>query len=246
MTMTMAADDDDHPLISCILPTYNRRGFLPHAIRYFQRQDYPNTELLVVDDGADPVGDLVPADPRIRYIRLSPKITLGAKLNVACSETRGPIIAQWDDDDWYAADRLTRQWEALRRSTAEVCGVNDLLYYDLTRGRGLRYRYPAHEKRWVLGASLCFRRKQWERKPFADVDAAPDALFCWSTHPDGVLALPPPHLAVHLIHGDNVSPKTTEGSWWSDHPVADIAAVVGDDWRYYSPGSEPLSSPRPR
>jgi len=75
----------DQPLISCILPTYNRRGFLPHAIHYFLRQDYPNKELLIVDDGADAVGDLIPADPRIRYIRLPQKITLGAKLNLCCT-----------------------------------------------------------------------------------------------------------------------------------------------------------------
>lgn len=242
----MAAGDDDHPLISCILPTYNRRAFLPHAIHYFQRQDYPNAELLVVDDGPDPVGDLIPADPRIRYLRLPEKVTLGAKLNLSCAETRGSIIAQWDDDDWYGSDRLTRQWEALRRADADVCGINDLLYYDLKRGNGFRYTYPPQEKRWVLGASLFFRRQQWERKPFADINVGMDALFCWTTHPDKVFAIPPPRFAVHLIHGDNVSPKTTQGTWWSEHPVSDIAAVMGDDWQYYSPDSGPLSSPRPR
>jgi len=32
------------PLISCIMPTADRRGFVPQAIGYFLRQDYENTD----------------------------------------------------------------------------------------------------------------------------------------------------------------------------------------------------------
>ena len=211
------------PLISCILPTYNRRGFLPHAIHYFLRQDHPEKELLVVDDGPDAVGDLIPADPRIRYIRLPQKITLGAKLNLCCAEARGPLIAQWDDDDWYGSDRLSRQMEALSRTNADVCGISDLLYLDLGRGGGHRYVYPPHERPWLLGASLFFRRELWERNRFVEVDVGMDALFVWATPPDKVHALSEPRFAVHLIHHSNVSPKSPQGAWWSDHPISDIA-----------------------
>ena len=55
-------------LISCIMPTYNRREFVSQAIYYFLHQDYPNKELIIVDDGTDEVGDLIPGDERIRYI----------------------------------------------------------------------------------------------------------------------------------------------------------------------------------
>jgi len=36
------------PLVSCIMPTANRRAFVPHAIRYFLRQDYAQRELVVL------------------------------------------------------------------------------------------------------------------------------------------------------------------------------------------------------
>jgi glycosyltransferase involved in cell wall biosynthesis len=238
---------NDGPLISCILPTFNRRGFLPHAIQYFFRQDYANKELLVVDDGGDPVGDLIPQHPQVRYLRLPQKITLGAKLNLCCAETRGPIIAQWDDDDWYAPDRLSRQMEALQRTGTQVCGISDLLYYDITRGTGHRYVYPNEARPWVLGASLFFRRELWEANRFADVDIGMDALFVWAAPPQAVLALPQPRFAVHLIHGTNVSPKSPHGSWWSDHPVGEIQQLMGDDWKYYAPdGVSALNFPRPR
>jgi len=100
---------ENHPLVSCIMPTYNRRAFVPQAIAYFLRQDYANKELIIVDDGIDAVGDLVPADQHIRYIRLSQKTTLGVKRNIACEQARGTIIAHWDDDDWHAPHRLRYQ-----------------------------------------------------------------------------------------------------------------------------------------
>jgi glycosyltransferase involved in cell wall biosynthesis len=38
-------------LVSCIMPTFNRRAFVPQAIRYFLRQDFEHKELIIVDDG---------------------------------------------------------------------------------------------------------------------------------------------------------------------------------------------------
>lgn len=58
-----------------------------------------------IDDGTDVIRDLVPNNDHIRYFRLNEKTTLGAKLNLACEHARGTIIANWDDDDWYASHR---------------------------------------------------------------------------------------------------------------------------------------------
>ena len=97
--------------VSC--PTAGRRIFVPHAIRRFLAQDYPDCELIVVDDGADPVDDLIPDNPAIRYFRLSGKNSVGAKRNIACGHARGEIILHWDDDDWSAPWRVSYQVEQL-------------------------------------------------------------------------------------------------------------------------------------
>jgi len=112
------------PLVSCITPTANRRGFLPQAIRYFLAQDYPHKELIIVDDGEDAVGDLVPEDARIRYIRLQGKTVLGEKRNRAAADARGEIIVHYDDDDWSAPWRLGYQIEELLTSGADICGLD--------------------------------------------------------------------------------------------------------------------------
>src|SRR6266550_2834391 len=115
----------DSALVSCIMPTRNRRHLVGQAIAYFLRQDYPRTELIVVDDGEDCVADLVPSDARLRYIRLERRTALGTKRNLACQASRGDLIAHWDDDDWMAADRLSRQVAALLATDAVATGTRD-------------------------------------------------------------------------------------------------------------------------
>lgn len=46
------------PFVSCIMPTYDRRRFVPQAIKYFLRQDYSNKELAILDDGAKALSEL--------------------------------------------------------------------------------------------------------------------------------------------------------------------------------------------
>src|SRR5271166_2075416 len=132
------------------MPTYNRREFVPHAIRYFQRQAYQPKELIIIDDGEHPVADLVPEADNIRYIRLDKKITLGAKLNMACEQANGAIIAHWDDDDWYAERRLEYQEEAMQNPYIQICGINNLLYYDVRHHRAFEYVYPKEQRVWLI------------------------------------------------------------------------------------------------
>ncbi|BAV06591.1 Methyltransferase domain-containing protein [Filimonas lacunae] len=229
------------PLVSCIMPTYNRREFVPDAIRYFLRQDYTHKELIIIDDGTDAVQDLVPQHPAIRYYRLDNKITLGAKLNMACQYAAGPIIVNWDDDDWYAERRLRYQVDALQQANTDVCGINQLLYYDLRHKTAYKYSYPVDQRVWLLGSSLCYTKASWQRNPFADINVGMDGLFVWNMSADRVTVLPDVTFSVHMIHNNNVSPKQTEGNWWHTYPVEEIVKVMGEDWAVYnSEGLQPV------
>lgn len=233
---------NDLPLVSCIMPTYNRRKFIPYAIEYFLRQDYPNKELLIIDDGDDVIQDLVPPHDLIRYYRLDKKITLGAKLNLACDYANGNIIAHWDDDDWYMNARLSYQVDALTSNKIEVCGINDLFYYDLHNKKGYRYIYPSNQKKWLLGSSLCYTKKLWNKNKFADIDVGMDGLFVWATPPGKVKALINAAMSVHMIHENNVSPKKINGSWWQAYPVEELKKIMKDDWHLYTNGNKPVTA----
>lgn len=224
----------EQPLVSCIMPTCDRRRFVPLAIRHFLAQDYPNRELIIVDDGADPVADLVPLwDARIRYLRLEGRQSVGAKRNLACREARGEIILHWDDDDWYSPRRISYQVEALLRERSEVCGLRSLFFYGLETGRAYRYTYPAARKAWVSGSTLCYTRALWDRNPFPEVNVGEDAHFLWSGVPKQVLALEDQTIHVAMIHGGNVSPKQVKGAYWTPIPAEEIRQVVGPDWETY-------------
>ena len=223
---TAAAADPRLPLVTCIMPTRDRRAFVPQAIRCFEAQDYPRLELVVVDDGDDPIADLLPADPRLVYVRPDARLSVGAKRNLACERARGEIVVHWDDDDWYPASRVRVQAAALAERGADLCGTSVLYYYDRARERAWRYRYAGGPAVWVAGNTLAYRREAWRSHPFADVQVGEDARFVWAMAPARVVDLQDPGLCVAAVHPGNVSAKDTEGAFWTYEPVERIREVL--------------------
>src|SRR5258708_5206053 len=151
----------DFPLVSCIMPTYNRRQFIPFSLRQFQAQDYPNTELIIVDDGSEPISDLVENLPNIHYLRLPTRTSIGAKRNLACQHARGMLIAHWDDDDWYAPDRLRYQVAPIMAGNADLTGLENAFVLELPSGVFWRTQPELHARMFfgnVHGGTLVYRR----------------------------------------------------------------------------------------
>ncbi|HEY1430168.1 MAG TPA: glycosyltransferase [Stellaceae bacterium] len=231
------------PLVSCIMPTANRRRFVPQAIRLFLAQDYPERELVILDDGDDPIADLVPVDPKIRYLRHHRREPIGTKRNRGCEEARGDIIAHWDDDDWYAPQRLRLQVEALVAADADACGLDRVLFLDPQRRRAWEYVYPSGGARWVCGATLCYRKSLWHRTPFPQINIGEDTRFVASLGGARVMAQPETDIFVGMIHSANTSPKHIDDGRWQPRPIETIASVMGRDWLEYANGA--AVEPRP-
>ncbi len=228
----------DVPLVSCIMPTADRRRFVPQAIRYFLAQDYPHRELVILDDGADAVADLVPDDPRVRYVRAARRLPLGAKRNECVRACRGELIMHWDDDDWMAPRRIRCQVEALLRSGAEVCGLRRLLFHEPRTGQTWLYDYPAAQRPWLVGGTLLYHVDFWRRSPFPAIGAGEDTRFLWGRRLERV-AVPEDHtFYVALIHPGNTCPKHRQGSYWSRWH-GDVTAIMGGDVGAYPPGPTP-------
>jgi glycosyltransferase involved in cell wall biosynthesis len=234
---TAAAVAPAHPLVSCIMPTFDRRAFIPQAVGCFLAQDYPNLELVVVDDGNDPIANLLPSDPRIVYLRLGSRTSVGAKRNHACERARGEIIVHWDDDDWYPPSRVRVQVGALAERGADVCGTSILYYYDRSREQAWCYQYSGGPS-WVAGNTLVYRREAWRRSPFPDVQVGEDAQFVWRCPPSRVVDLRDPGLCIAAVHAANVSAKDTGGVFWSSERVERIREIIAAG----TPASPPASS----
>jgi hypothetical protein len=201
----------DWPLISCLMPTADRHEFAALAIRRFLAQDYPRTELLIIDDGDQPLASPLLGDPRIRYIRLKERASIGAKRNLACREAQGSILIHWDDDDWHGPARIRRQVEPLVAGRAEITGLADTLMLDLAR---LEFWQPSSEafRRLAFAGvhcgTLAYRRSvSDELTCYPDVSHGEDVAFLRPALLAGCRVEPVPAGAdyVYVRHGRNVS-----------------------------------------
>jgi glycosyltransferase involved in cell wall biosynthesis len=132
------------PLVSVILPTYNREKLLRRAIQSVLDQTYRNIELIVVDDGStDGTGAVVTAlnDPRIRYIRLEKNSGANVARNNGIRAARGDFIGFQDSDDEWFPNKLERQMQVFAGAPPEV-GVVYTAYWRV-EPEGRTYRpYP--------------------------------------------------------------------------------------------------------
>jgi glycosyltransferase involved in cell wall biosynthesis len=221
------------PLVTCVMPTFNRRRFVAHAIGCFLRQDYPSLELLVLDDGSEAVADLMPDDGRVRYVQTARRQEIGAKRNTACELAAGDVIVHWDDDDWSADSRVRQQVRALVGNGADVCGLSRILFYEPMTDRAWEYEYPAEDRPWVYGATLCYTKAFWRRNPFPEVSVGEDTRFVWSGGPRRMVVLDDHRLFVGTIHSGNTCPKQVEERHWRSCPVADVRLAIGSRWNRY-------------
>ena len=92
------------PLVSVIMPTYNRAAVLANALRSVREQSWPHWELLVCDDAStDHSADVIAANPdaRIHHLRL-PKAGAAGARNAGLAQARGQIITYLDSDNiWH-------------------------------------------------------------------------------------------------------------------------------------------------
>jgi glycosyltransferase involved in cell wall biosynthesis/GT2 family glycosyltransferase len=225
--------EERDPSVTCIMPTRDRRRFVPQAIRSFLRQEYARSELLVLDDGVESLADCVPKHDRVHYVRCDAGLSLGAKRNLACSRARGDVIVHWDDDDWYPSWRIGVQVRALLASRADVCGTSRILYYQPATDRAWEYRYDVGDAPWVGGNTLAYRRQYWEKHPFPNLQVGEDAQFVWNSPPAAVSDLRDPRLCVGMVHDGNTSRKDVTGPFWYGRPSSEIHTLLGDDVHFY-------------
>jgi glycosyltransferase involved in cell wall biosynthesis len=118
--------------VSVCTPTFNRRPFIPTMLENFRRQDYPHEKMqwVILDDGTDPVGDLITAAniPQITYVRLDKKVPLGEKRNLMHKNATGDVIVYMDDDDYYPPDRVSHAVSMLQANPWAVCAGSSVLH----------------------------------------------------------------------------------------------------------------------
>jgi hypothetical protein len=230
------------PRISAVMPTADRRRFVPAAIAQFLAQGRDDAELIILDDGADPVADLIPGDPRILYVREEGRRVLGDKRNRLCELARGEIIAHWDDDDWYAPDRLARQLAAFEATGADIVGIDRVPFLADDGSAAWDYRWGGRQL-WVCGASMAYRRAYWERHRFSRLRAGEDTRFVFDARGARIHAMAEQDWLIARVHGANTSPKRTRGCYWTPRPAGPLLDRIAA-WSGAPPAvARPLAAP---
>lgn len=117
------------PLVSVIIPTYNRATVIGRTIEDVFAQTYKNIEVIIVDDGStdDTQARLHEFGERIRVITQANAGPAVAR-NRGAQAARGAIIAFQDSDDLWRATKLARQVALLAKyDTAPCCLCNTLM-----------------------------------------------------------------------------------------------------------------------
>ena len=135
-------------LISVIIPVYNVKAYLAEALDSVLGQSYPNTEILLIDDGStDGSGELCDAyqqkDPRVKVIHQENKGLSGAR-NTGLDIMKGEIVAFLDPDDAYLPDFLASMTEIMIREEAEIVECRYTVHE--TNGRMVP---TGRERRWL-------------------------------------------------------------------------------------------------
>ncbi len=148
------------PMVSVIIPTRNRLGFLKEAVASVSAQDYPNRETIVVDDASeDGTWEWLSSlqDPQVRIFRPPHHVERSAARNLGLSKAQGEYVMFLDDDDLLTPGALTYLCEAFRRHPKALAVAGARISFD---DQGNWYRPP--HPRWAS------ERKAW-----------PDVLFGW-------------------------------------------------------------------
>ena len=112
------------PLVSIVLPTFNRLHYLSAAVDSVFAQTFEDWELIVADDGSEAATrsylHTFESHPRVRVLWLAHSGNPPAVRNVALREARGDYIAFLDSDDVWAPRKLQLQVATLRANPARA------------------------------------------------------------------------------------------------------------------------------
>jgi hypothetical protein len=157
------------PFVSVCTPTFNRRPFINAMIKCFNNQDYPQDrmEWIIIDDGTDPIEDLVASHPRVKYFKYDTKMTLGKKRNLLHEKSRGEILVYMDDDDYYPPQRVSHAVHMLVTHPDALCAGSSEIYIYF-KHIGQMKKFGPYGPNHATAGTFAFKRKLLKNNKYND------------------------------------------------------------------------------
>ena len=155
--------DTKLPFVSVCTPTFNRRPFVEMMIKCFDSQDYPKIKMewIIIDDGTDPIEDVVSSHPSVKYFKYNEKMTLGKKRNLMHKKACGDIIVYMDDDDYYPPNRVSHAVERLMENPTALCaGSSEMyIYFKDNKDKCRMVQFGPYGMDHATAGTFAFKRK---------------------------------------------------------------------------------------
>ena len=201
----------DLPPVSIITITRDRRSFIPLAKYCFLAQTYPEhlLEWVIVDDGKDPIKDLITDLPNVTYVLVDGPLTIGAKRNLAISKAKHDVLVMMDDDDVYPNNSVLSRVAHLLAEPKKECLFSTVLpCYEIHETKSFMnvppITLPMSQR--VSEATMCMTRKFWLDRPFPDIQIAEGDAFLHGRE-DMCRELSPQDVIVSLSHRKTTSSR---------------------------------------
>lgn len=116
------------PLVSVLMGTFNRPGYMAEALGSIVRQNYRNLQIIVVNDGGCDVSGIVESfnDPRIIFINRKENRGFPFSLNEALGKAKGKYICYLGDDDLFYPNHVEELVNALENHSEYQAAYSDL------------------------------------------------------------------------------------------------------------------------
>jgi glycosyltransferase involved in cell wall biosynthesis len=106
------------PLVTIGITCFNAADTIRRAIDSALKQDWPNKEIVIIDDASTDgsarlLEEIARSHPELRVIRHDTNAGYAGALNTAVKSSRGAFLAIFDDDDESRPDRITKQWRRI-------------------------------------------------------------------------------------------------------------------------------------
>jgi len=133
------------PLVSVVIPTYNRSQLILRAVRSVLEQTYTNLECIVVDDfSSDNTKEIIKSvkDERIIYLRHKDNQRASAARNTGIKCAKGDYVAFLDDDDLWLPTKLEKQMLLIQNLSEKFGMVYCWMDYFDKNGNNIKEHHP--------------------------------------------------------------------------------------------------------
>ncbi len=149
MENNIGLQDEHNPLVSVIIPVYNRADLIRETIESVLKQTYQNIEIIVVDDGStdNSIEILNEFSKKIKLFQHPGKINKGqaAAINLGLKMAKGSYIAILDSDDLFYPLKIEKQVEYLNSHLEKGIVYSNGMNIDF-EGSPLYTLYPAGDR----------------------------------------------------------------------------------------------------